>query len=768
MPFRRPTSPLCLEPLSPTESDADGLLGSDDELDEPTRAAKRRRIEKLGECYLQGKPPVILSASLRGPFDNGWVNPWRKTRKQKPSSTHKKSSVYRETNVPDRIVIPETDFKKRRLEDGPLTKLEGSRSRMRAISSSSTAVSEGKGDHAKAKGEAHDRPDSRPKEAGKALARQYSRRTVPCTNGLSAPNERSRSSLTRPVGESWLKTDRRNVDIQHINPPKSPTPAVSRPRGSTDMSKMNPPRVKISASRCPNPARNSPSHVPTTRTLGFTPINSRKDSRPSASTSPHRSRSASKSSVASRMQRSPSKSSSKSERQAPLHPVKKPRSRRMDKEKAEEHINMKRDAPENVSAETQHTRSSLCIVPPSSHLPEFEYRRPKNPIDVTGLSSRHSSPASSGQRNGSSKAAAQSAEPQQSTTSEAMENPLARDANDEHLDTCRREGSPGVQENSNDGQAGLAPISGTADPTGHNSDSTGSERIPSAQPIPRNSGFPDHIISLELTEVPRNYAPEGEHDGNPDPQLSTQAALSLVQKSFQNDLATPDRETQQTAGDNSRFPRCSPIKDLATSKKITPFYHVNTAIQRASINGSKFRGADGFQAMSTQCMIDAVTPFTFSTSKASDVGTAGRHMSSVKKGKRQSLAMSPSPLLRDNSPSPADRLGAGPVHFEPSIPNFQSNVEPPELLDVLGDRSETQLTVLPLALTTSTPSTAQQDGQGVAGGIDFDLRQVIEETGSWLQQSWNVERELKRCSGKTGSSPSSQTHRLAVSLDTVS
>ncbi|KAL2011047.1 hypothetical protein VTN00DRAFT_3765 [Thermoascus crustaceus] len=765
MPFHRPTSPLCLEPLSPTESDPDGLLGSDDELDKPTRAAKRRRIEKLGECYLQGKPPFILSASLRGPFDDGWVNPWRKTRKQKSSLTHKKS-IHRETNVPDRIVIPETDFKKRRLEDGPLTKLEGSRSRMRAISSSSTAVSEGKGHHAKANGEAHERPDSRPKEAGKGLARQDWRRTVPCTNGLPAPNERARSSLTRPVCESWLKTDRRNVDMQHINPPKSPTPAVSRPRGSTDMSKMNPPRMNMPASRCPNPGRNSPSHVPTTRPLGFTPINSRKDSRPSASTS-HHSRSASKSSVASRMQRSPSKSSSKSERQAPLHPVKEPRSRRMDKEKAEQHINVKRDAPEIVSTETQHTGSSLCIVPPSSHLPEFEYRRPKNPTDVTGLSSRHSSPASSGQRNGSSKAAAQSAEPQESTTLEAMENPLARDADDEHLNIRRGEGSPGVQENSNDGQAGLAPISGTADSTGHNSDSTGSERIPSAQPIPGNSGLPDHIISLESTEVPRNYAPEGEYDGNPDPQLSTQAALSLVQKSFQNDLATPDRETQQTTGDNSRSPRCSPTKDLATSKKITPFYRVNTAIHRASINGSKFRGADGFQAMSTQCMIDAVTPFTFSTSKASDVETAGRCMSSAKKGKRESLAMSPSPLLRDNLPSPADRLGAVPVPFEPSISNFQSNVEPPELLDALGDRSESQLTALPLALTTSTPSTAQQDGQGIAGGIDFDLRQVIEETGSWLQQSWNVERELKRCSGKPGSSPSSQTHRLAVSLDTV-
>lgn len=392
MPFRRPTSPLCLEPLSTSESDTDGLLGSDNELDEPARAAKRRRIEKLGESYLQGKPPFILSASLRGPFDDGWVDPWRKTGKQKYSSTHKKNSVQRKTNVPDKIVIPETDFKKRRLEDGSLTKLEGSRSRMRAMSSISATVSEEKGFHGKANGEAHNRPDSRPKEAGKDITRRDSRKSVPSTNGLAAPNERSRSSLTRPVGDSWLKTDRRNVDIQHINQPKSPTPAVSRPRGSTDMSRTSLPRMNMSASRCPNPARDSPSQVPTTRTLGFTPINSRRDSRASASTSPHHSRSASKSSVASRMQRSPTKSSSKSERQMPLHSVKEPRARRRDKEeslKGEEHIEVKRDAPEKISTETQHKRSLLCIVPPSSHLPEFKYRRPRNPIDVTGLSSRH-------------------------------------------------------------------------------------------------------------------------------------------------------------------------------------------------------------------------------------------------------------------------------------------------------------------------------------------------------------------------------------------
>jgi hypothetical protein len=49
--------------------------------DPEEQAAKRRRIENIASQYLQGKPPVILSAGLRGPFDDGWKNPWVQTKK---------------------------------------------------------------------------------------------------------------------------------------------------------------------------------------------------------------------------------------------------------------------------------------------------------------------------------------------------------------------------------------------------------------------------------------------------------------------------------------------------------------------------------------------------------------------------------------------------------------------------------------------------------------------------------------------------------------
>lgn len=52
--------------------------GSEDEdyLDPQTR---RLRYEEAGQRFLDGKVPFLLSASLRGPFDqeSGWCNPWR-------------------------------------------------------------------------------------------------------------------------------------------------------------------------------------------------------------------------------------------------------------------------------------------------------------------------------------------------------------------------------------------------------------------------------------------------------------------------------------------------------------------------------------------------------------------------------------------------------------------------------------------------------------------------------------------------------------------
>lgn len=54
--------------------------------DPEQRAAKRRRVEAIAAQYLRGRPPIIVTAGLRGPFNNGWKNPWTKPTKGKRRS----------------------------------------------------------------------------------------------------------------------------------------------------------------------------------------------------------------------------------------------------------------------------------------------------------------------------------------------------------------------------------------------------------------------------------------------------------------------------------------------------------------------------------------------------------------------------------------------------------------------------------------------------------------------------------------------------------
>ncbi|KAJ6164789.1 hypothetical protein N7470_003461 [Penicillium chermesinum] len=112
---RRAVSPVALETCSPSPSEIDpesDLLGSDEELNDEERAAKRQRIEKLARAHLQGRPLFILSASLKGPFGDGWSNPWKKNRRKNqevnPGRTERNTNRRRVSASPE-PVVQETD-----------------------------------------------------------------------------------------------------------------------------------------------------------------------------------------------------------------------------------------------------------------------------------------------------------------------------------------------------------------------------------------------------------------------------------------------------------------------------------------------------------------------------------------------------------------------------------------------------------------------------------------------------------------------------------
>ncbi|RFU35106.1 hypothetical protein B7463_g1260, partial [Scytalidium lignicola] len=70
--------------------------GSDAEQSPKTIKEKHQRYEYYASLYLQGKLPIIQSASLRGPLDkeSGWVNPWR-SRSKKGTKAKERGRKYK-------------------------------------------------------------------------------------------------------------------------------------------------------------------------------------------------------------------------------------------------------------------------------------------------------------------------------------------------------------------------------------------------------------------------------------------------------------------------------------------------------------------------------------------------------------------------------------------------------------------------------------------------------------------------------------------------
>ena len=77
---RRATSPLHFE-SAPYAAEAIICPGSEEEdSSEEHRSKKRRRVEIAGRQYLQGRDLFIQTALLKGPLEHGWSNPWARVR----------------------------------------------------------------------------------------------------------------------------------------------------------------------------------------------------------------------------------------------------------------------------------------------------------------------------------------------------------------------------------------------------------------------------------------------------------------------------------------------------------------------------------------------------------------------------------------------------------------------------------------------------------------------------------------------------------------
>ncbi|RDW79045.1 uncharacterized protein DSM5745_05897 [Aspergillus mulundensis] len=615
-PHRRPVSPLALETCAPLDSDPDDywLPGSDDELDKGELSAQRRRIERLGEAYLKGTPLFILSASLRGPLDKGWINPWKKDRRSGNHPTEQR-------------VIPETNSLKRRHHQSPP-----------AVPRSKSSATPRAASHA----------DSPRKEVTRADTKDRPLRSERPAAGYQSP----RFTRPKPTDTRWLKKDKVSTRFQNIEPPTSPTTSISsrhQKRGAIteSQSTSRPVTAGYVSPRSSEHQVSSPRHEP--------------------------------------------------ERRAALPDGHTPGS------------NLRKSSSQSVNGD-----GSIHVVSSSSQLPKFEYRlKQRHKLNANAESQlsperAEDKPGEAGSKNLPQKpSSTRSSDPAESIIAQNTENSLTLTSASNIIE------DPSTTNVDHAQQASQTKTGATSE-----------NNLPSAQPLPGNPPTYDNLTSLYSIAISKATSNRTE-DHNTDQHFSTQAALMMAQRSFQNDLRSPEDSPMAS----TRKRRASQPSDYQSPNaiNITPFHKVN-APDRDIVDRSDALESGGAPMISTQYMIDAATPFTFSTEKKAGFRTlsSGKDKSKTKKRKTTSFALeSPSEIPSDHYTSDEDADNA--VRDHPTA--------------APDSPSGSQRSAFPMTLTGTTPPTAQE-GQGAES---FDLSQAIAEAGSWLQQSFEINKDITHC-----------------------
>ncbi|KAL4961731.1 uncharacterized protein BDV14DRAFT_179850 [Aspergillus stella-maris] len=639
MPPRRPTSPLKLEPCPPNNSNGDDypLMASDDELDESQLAARHRRIEKLGEAYLKGQPLFILSASLHGPLEKGWVNPWKKDRRKAGATKRGNESV-------EPKVIPETSSRKRRQHQ-----LQSNAYRSQS-SDTPRKVS---------------RSGSIRDDVSKVFSTHGGARLEPTTSSNQSP----RFTQHKSGDAQWLKKDKVSTRFQNIDPPTSPTTSISSRH------------VRRAGSQFPGrPA-----------TPGY-----------------H----SAKSSESEQAKQSRQHESSLKPEIALNAPA--PEERRTPGSKLHKY-----------SSQSVNGGGSVQVVSSSSQLPKFEYRlkhakalaNAENPPSPKPVEESYcDAGVADGDESHLNESDEQPISPLAPTNESQQAEPISHQTAENSLTLTN---ASNTIENASSTHPDNDPVHNPKD------GSTSENILPSAQHAPRNPAVSDNLTSLYSIAASKATSNRTE-DHNADQQFSTQAALMMAQRSFQNDLRSPEyspasvRKRRASQDINHQSPNAA---------NITPFHKMNTPERELGKSRLGSTGTGKLPMISTQYILDAATPFTFSTEKKAEFRTISpeKDRSKTKKRKTTSFAQSsPSEIPSEHFTSDEDDT----TNFLQEQP-AEAQMSP----------STSHQSAFPLTLTGTTPPTAQE-GQGADS---FNLSQAIAEAGSWLQQSFDINKDITHC-----------------------
>lgn len=763
--IKRPISPLNSEPLIPLPEEI-LCSGSDDEKTAEEHRDKRRRIELQGQQYLQGHPLFILSASLRGPFNEDWVNPWARKR-QGNVDLHKSritATLKDITNAPSWETNAEPLLDQQKEDNNAVTP---------------------------------------PRQDPQALLLE------PCD--FQNWSKSDLDQVTRKSPEKWLKSD--NVFFRKCVSKRSrsttPTPNT-KPRDQAFAISSTP--VRTSAKIQPNhqAARDVREDSLSKRVydFGFTPVNKRASPQNTEAQVVHGHSDPAKPPEAKTENEEFSYPSKVTVREVILDKadgsIRQGHSRVkllslsavQQALRNEEHIQA-RSLPEQtalraregstkadvshvtshgssdsidryalaIAAQTNDSRAfedSLQALPPSTNLPEFAYRyaRKHNPLppqqrpsfaetleiakakaEILEIANAEAEFLRIANTKAKAKAQEQEIRRLSFTASGNVKNakPISRKRSQHRTSSPlhqRRKSSleqkQAVQVNSstvgNDPMATVTspPLTMSEALSYENDDQPEAQIVP---PFPVMSGLVPSGPSTDMLETDNQpLIPQSIEEGDSYAHLSTQAAILKAQRSFQNAVLSPVK----TSSPRQHNEASTPVDSQSTHKATEATRKAHEPLRRPPTNpkpSAPESHDDG--PMSTQAMVDAMSPFAITTMKKRNTNIA-------------LSPTSPTATLFPTHSLPASIISA----YAPS-PSFPTS----------GIHSKPSSFGLTSFFPNNTLSdTYQQDGQQQPQSRYFDtsgwdLESAIEEAGQFLG-SWDVESEARKeaVRGSTGGS----------------
>ncbi|KAL9625171.1 MAG: hypothetical protein Q9160_000573 [Pyrenula sp. 1 TL-2023] len=610
-PWPRPVSPLQYESLAPEPQHEIFLDDSSSDEDEVSRIAKRRRIEQLGQRYLRGYGLEISTARIRGPLGEGWKNPWRRNKRRSAlgqGTRDNKMSLSKE--------VPETV---QRTEPALATNVQKGNQQLQRLESNpkSHEVSE-------------DRPIAQA-ELPPKLSPHVQQEAIEDDPFISTNTVKSKAKV-----EHWLKRDQRIMRsrlAKEFEGPQSPTArftAINTMR--TGLSQVaNQPLADLTTP--PKNQNQNPDQEATPKELAssFQPKISVRDLHPHL--------------VDTRSEAQDDTTEARIGPTVQAVEVVIPSVQALDNDTGDQsNRNAETSNPDkkalsrrNGVVKIRAKRRSLQAVPPSTNLSEFEFRRVARnndekavqlderanalisskahsqrkifvasgtdidqPHDTGNHTPAHTHETANGKKHDPSSKGSEPPVDGRGSGSISSFHSLTRDPslqNGRVLLTANKDADEKMKP---------PPPPSLSTETSNKTDTTITNNLPSAQimPYPQGPVMPNSLLSTKLDSGSKaNNGPqaiEEEHIEDSILFLSTQAAVERAQKKFQAELETPKPHTttvlQQGGPDTVKDHMAESVGTSTDASKLSPSYHTP-------------------DDLNTQAMIDAISPFDFSTTK---------------------------------------------------------------------------------------------------------------------------------------------------------